>query len=149
MGGGGRAVERLRMLIEQVRADMPGAKEHEVAQRLGLSESHYSKIKRGKPTIYVETIEGVIAAMRLDPRFFFDADIGEAPHYRDFIRRRPAPSSKIVPHWDEFAREWPRFGELTREEREAIPELISDLHTIAHWSDWIAPAQWVLSLRER
>lgn len=142
-------MERLRLLIEQVRTEMPGAREHEIATRLGLTESLFSKIKSGKPKLYVGTLEKVISAMRLDPRFFFDPELGDAPDHHDFIRKRATPSSRIVPFWDEFAREWPDFKRLTKEEREAIPEMITDLHEIRHWSDWITPAKWVLSLRER
>lgn len=139
---------RLRQLLEQLMEEHPDATKTRIASTMGLSPSMVSKLlgdARAAPS--AETIGRVTRSLNLDPSFFYDDDeLDPPPHYRDYIRGRraagPAPAC-----WADFQANWTRFGELTVTEREALQALVTPAHRVDHWTEWVAPAEWILDHR--
>lgn len=145
----GLVVRRMNLLISQVKDAFPKSTKQKIAERIGLSPSMLSKIVGGsKKHLEDDTIATVVQRMRLDPAFFFDPEL-DAPDHRDFVRSRSSEPPGDPPHWADFAANWHRFQELTPSEREGLRRMISDRHQIANWTDWIAPAEWILGRRRR
>lgn len=141
-------IERVRLLVKQLKAARPNARQQDIAAELGLSPSMLSKIEgAAKSRVQDDTLKSIIDALKLDPSFFFDESLGPEPDHRDFIRRRAPRADADPPYWAEFRAHWHRFGELTAEEREGLRRILSADHEIRDWTDWVAAGEWVLGRR--
>lgn len=150
-------IERVRLLIQQVGATVPQGpgRQQRIAKRMGISPSMLSKIEgEVKNNLQDSTIKDILDALSLDPAFLFDESLGETPDYRTHVRRKSgSPASNLAPpvppHWNDFAARWHRFGELNETERAGLQRIIDvGDHEIRDWTDWIAPAEWVIARRK-
>lgn len=145
-------IDRVRLLIRQVSETLPDkpGRMQAVARKVGISPSMLSKIAgEQKAHLRDDVIADILESMQLDPAFLFDADLGEEPDHREFVRRPKPKAPPPPPHWQEFAASWHRFGELSTAEREGLQRMISEDHEIRDWTDWIPAAEWVLAKRRR
>jgi transcriptional regulator with XRE-family HTH domain len=155
MEKGGIVIERVRLLIRQVGASVPATaqgRQQRIAKKLGISPSLLSKLEREqKSRLQDDTIKAIVDALNLDPAFLFDETIGAEPDHRAFIRRKSSAPPAEPAQWVEFAANWPRFHELTPTERDGIRRTIGldGEHAIAHWTEWVPIAEWVLGRRKR
>lgn len=148
----GIVIERVRLLIRQVGATIPegAGRQRRIADRIGISPSMLSKLtgEGKKVSVRDTTIKEILDALDLDPAFFFDEALGAEPDYRDHIRRKAPEPSGPPPLWPEFAAQWHRFGELSGAERAGLQAMARTAGLeLRDWTDWIAPAEWVLARR--
>jgi len=140
-------LERLVLLLEQLSADHPRATKARIAAMLGMHPSMVSKLESGSRSApSAKTIGRVVQALGIDARFFYeDADLAPAPHYRDYLRTRRQHGDP--PEWQDFKRNWRPFERLSTDERAALKGLITSSHDVLHWTEWVIPAEWIMSHR--
>lgn len=103
---------RYLVMLEQMRAEhveAHGGSERgwktAAARRLGISDVMVGYIVGDGETTKPAGGTTIVAAMTrigLDPRFFYDPRLGDAPKYTDHVRWKSDPDAKMPAAWDEF-----------------------------------------------
>ena len=88
MSTGSLAKERYLLLLQQVQEEVGYGWQSEAARKLGVTQALISQMASGSRSPGLNAIDRAQARLRLDPSFFYDAEL-ENPHYRNFIGRRP------------------------------------------------------------
>lgn len=149
MDSEGIVLRRVRLLIRQISAGIPGdakAQRKKVAARLGVSPSQLTKFEtEGRQYVRSDSLESIVKAMRLSPSFFFDPALGPEPDHRQHIQapRTPQPR-KDHPLFGEFAAKWVRFGELSPEQIAQLRGLIDEGAELRDWTEMIPIATWLI-----
>lgn len=78
-----RSTKRFRLLLQQLIAEDPEASQQKLAEDLGISQGHLSKLAHGKRNAGIDLIELSIRKLKISPLFFF-GNADKDPHYRDY-----------------------------------------------------------------
>lgn len=82
---------RFRLLLSEL-AKSEGSLT-KAAKKLGITQATASFIRNGDRAAGGETIQKAIKALSLESDFFYSAELGEAPAYRDHVKGRTASTS--------------------------------------------------------
>lgn len=98
---------RWLLFLEQYSTDVGEGWQTNLAARIKTSPSTINKQTTGRRGPSRQTIQLAIEALQIAPDFFTSPEIGDAPHYRDYVGKRSgakttAPARSDSPHWRRF-----------------------------------------------
>jgi transcriptional regulator with XRE-family HTH domain len=106
----GLAAARFRLLLQQLLSE-EGATQESVAYEIGVSQPLVSSVLSGARRAGARAIARAIAALTLDPRFFYDAGL-KSPHYGDHLHR-DEPDEDESEVFQSFRQSYPRVAWLS------------------------------------
>jgi hypothetical protein len=80
--------QRLRLFLAQYEQEFGYGWQTRLAQLTGRHQTHLGRMAKGERGPGLDDVTAIVSELGVNERFFYDASLGDAPDYRDFVGTR-------------------------------------------------------------